>query len=347
LLRALTRRTPMLLHQLYDRETWTYTYLVADEVSRQAVLIDPVFEQAERDLALVTELGLILRYALDTHVHADHVTASGLLRERTGAKTVASVRGAACADLKLQSGDRLELGTLVVEVLATPGHTDDSVSYRIGSHVFTGDALLVRGTGRSDFQNGNSTQLYRSLQEVLFALPPETTVWPGHDYRGFSKSTIGDEMRYNPRVAGKSKDEFIQIMDNLGLPQPAQMDRAVPRNQRCGAVASDQQEPDAKVRDVEVADLTALAGKARIIDVRGPDEFEGELGHIEGAELVPLDTLERAQPGWDKKTPLLIVCRSGRRSLTAAELLVKAGFEQVMNLRGGMIAYRAQHPKTT
>jgi sulfur dioxygenase len=224
----------MLLRQLFDHETHTYTYLVADPASKGALLIDPVREHVDRDLKLLEELGLELVYALDTHVHADHVTGCGLLRERTGAKTVASSDGAECVDVKVAHGDVLELGALRVEVLETPGHTDDSLSYRIGDHVFTGDALLVRGTGRTDFQNGNPGVLYRSLTEVLFALPEGTKVWPGHDYRGHTVSTIGEEKRHNPRVAGKGLDEFVHIMENLGLPRPARIDEAVPANRLCG-----------------------------------------------------------------------------------------------------------------
>jgi sulfur dioxygenase len=224
----------MLLRQLFDHETHTYTYLVADPDTKQALLIDPVREQVDRDLKLLEELGLTLVYALDTHVHADHVTGCGLLRERVGAKTVASSDGAECVDRKVSHGDKLELGALTVEVLETPGHTDDSVSYRIGDNVFTGDALLIRGTGRTDFQNGNAEELYRSLTEVLFALPDDTRVWPGHDYRGHTMSTIGEEKRHNPRVAGKSREEFVHILDNLNLPRPSRIDEAVPANRMCG-----------------------------------------------------------------------------------------------------------------
>ena len=330
----------MLLHQLFDRETSTYTYLIADEATRQALLIDPVYEQAERDLKLLDELGLALRYALDTHVHADHVTASGLLRERTGAKTVAGLAGANCADLKLKHGDRLELGNLVVKVLATPGHTDDSLSYHIGPHVFTGDALLVRGTGRTDFQNGSPEQLYNSLTQVLFALPPETTVWPGHDYRGFTRSSIAEESKYNPRVSGKSREEFVRIMNNLGLPKPAQIDRAVPRNRACGVESLNQALPRASVQDADAQEVGALRARVRIVDVREADEWNGELGHIEGAELVARYRADRAGELGQAEAPVAL-CRSGRRSMMAAQTLLAVGFEQVMNLRGGMIAYRA------
>lgn len=226
----------MLLRQLFDQPTFTFTYLVADEKTRRAALIDPVREQMERDLALLRELGLELVYVLDTHVHADHVTASGTLQERTGATSVGSVCGAECVSRKVRHGDVLELGELRIEVLETPGHTDDSLSYRVGNHVFTGDALLVRGTGRTDFQNGNSAALYRSITQVLFALPEGTQVWPGHDYRGHTASTIGEEKAHNPRVAGKSEAEFVTIMGNLNLPPPKYIDEAVPANRKCGHV---------------------------------------------------------------------------------------------------------------
>lgn len=224
----------MLFRQLFDQETWTYTYLVADETTGDAALIDPVLEQVERDLTLLDQLGLTLRYVLDTHVHADHITASGILSERTEAVTVGGAAGADCVDRKVKSGDRIELGSLVIEVLETPGHTDDSLSYRVGDEVFTGDALLVRGTGRTDFQNGDAAQLYDSITRVLLALPDHTRVWPGHDYRGHTVSTIGEEKRHNPRLAGRSRAEFIELMNNLGLPRPKKIDEAVPANRGCG-----------------------------------------------------------------------------------------------------------------
>jgi sulfur dioxygenase len=173
-------------------------------------------------------------YVLDTHVHADHVTAASALRDRTGAKTVVGGNATPCADLHVTHGDVLRVGSLEIEVLATPGHTDDSVSYHAGNKVFTGDALLIRGTGRTDFQNGNAKQLYRSITEVLFALPDDTEVYPGHDYRGLSVSTIGEEKRWNPRLAGKTEEQFVQIMDSLNLPRPKKIDQAVPANQICG-----------------------------------------------------------------------------------------------------------------
>jgi sulfur dioxygenase len=233
---ALRKETPVIVRQLFDAETSTYTYLVADEQSKEAILIDPVHEQVERDLRLLSELGLTLRMILETHIHADHVTSSGTLRERTGAQTVAGIRGAGCADLHLGHGETLRLGGLEVHALETPGHTDDSMSYLIAGHVFTGDTLLIRGSGRTDFQNGSAHQLYDSVTNILFGLPDSTVVFPGHDYKGFTSSTIGEEKLYNPRFAGKSREEFAALMANLQLPTPKKLEQSVPANRRCGMV---------------------------------------------------------------------------------------------------------------
>jgi glyoxylase-like metal-dependent hydrolase (beta-lactamase superfamily II) len=224
----------MVFRQLFDADSSTYTYLIADDRTGEAALVDPVREQVDRDLELLAELGLRLILVLETHVHADHVTAAGILRERTGARTVWGKRGARCADLHVDHGDVLRLGGIEIQVLATPGHTDDSVSYLVEGRVLTGDALTIRGAGRTDFQNGDARQLYASITGVLFALPDETLVHPGHDYRGRTVSTIGEERRHNPRVAGRSIDEFVAIMDGLRLPPPKKLAIAVPANQACG-----------------------------------------------------------------------------------------------------------------
>lgn len=224
----------MIFRQLFDADTWTYTYLLGDEQTRQALLIDPVREQVDRDLKLIDELGLKLAYVLDTHVHADHVTGAGLLRERTGATTAGGKSGAKCVDRRLAHGEPIEVGAIKLVALETPGHTDDSLSFLVGNMVFTGDALFVRGTGRTDFQNGDPGRLYDSITEVLFTLPDDTLVYPGHDYRGMTVSTVGEEKRHNPRVGGKGRDEFIRIMRSLGLPQPRKIHEAVPANKACG-----------------------------------------------------------------------------------------------------------------
>ena len=226
----------MKVRQLIDPATSTHTYLVFDPESRAATLIDPVLECVERDLALIDELGLDLVYIAETHVHADHVTAAGVIRERTGARTVVSARAqVACADIGVDHGDRLGFGNLEIRVIATPGHTAGCVSYLIGDAVFTGDALLVRGCGRTDFQEGHPETLYRSITERLFELPDETTVYPGHDYKGRTSSTIGEEKRFNPRLTGKTSDEFCEIMNGLNLAPPARIAVAVPANRACGS----------------------------------------------------------------------------------------------------------------
>ncbi len=229
----------MIFRQLFDPESSTYTYLVADPLTHHAALIDPVLEQAERDLTLVKELGLTLTHVLDTHVHADHVTASGRLRERTGCQVVAGAGGASCANIHVKDGDTVHVGALEIQVIATPGHTDDSLSYMLGDRVFTGDALLVRGTGRTDFQNGDSRQLYDSITRKLFSLPDATFVYPGHDYKGRTVTTIGEEKHFNPRLAGKDLAAFVQLMDELHMPRPKNIDTAVPANRSCGLAVTE------------------------------------------------------------------------------------------------------------
>lgn len=235
----------MIFRQLFDSTSSTYTYLLADPGTREAILIDTVKEQVDRDLRLLSELDLELLYVLDTHIHADHVTGAGLVSSRTGAKTVAGKLGAQCADIQVAAGDTLSFGGYELEVLDTPGHTDDSVSYRTADRVFTGDALLIRGCGRTDFQNGDSRQLYRSITGVLFRLPDSTLVFPAHDYKGMTMSTIGEERRHNPRVAGKSGEQFAELMANLDLSQPKKIMEAVPANRTCGILDADTgAEPD-------------------------------------------------------------------------------------------------------
>jgi len=233
----------MLIRQLFDAASSTYTYLLADEVSREAVLIDPVLEQVDRDLSQLDDLGLHLVWAADTHVHADHITGTGTLREKTGTKTALSERGGAgCPDVLVKQGDRLAFGRYALEVRETPGHTNGCVTYVVRdgalTYAFTGDALLIRGSGRTDFQQGDARTLYGSVHGQLFSLPDDTLVYPGHDYKGRSVSTIAEEKRLNPRLGGtRSIDEFVDIMSTLDLAYPKQIDRALPANLLCGVPA--------------------------------------------------------------------------------------------------------------
>ncbi|MFN7144257.1 MAG: MBL fold metallo-hydrolase [Myxococcota bacterium] len=226
----------MIFRQLFEPVSSTYTYLLADAATREALLIDPVIEEVEAYAALLAEQGLTLKLTLETHVHADHVTAASALRERFGSRTVVKRgAGADCADHQADDGDVVRLGRITLEVRATPGHTDGCVSYVADDRVFTGDALLIGGCGRTDFQQGCAERLYESVTTRLFTLPPDTLVYPAHDYKGRTVSTIKEERATNPRLGGgRTKEEFVALMAGLSLPRPKQIDRAVPANLQCG-----------------------------------------------------------------------------------------------------------------
>ena len=343
--------------QLFDPQSSTYTYLLGDAATRQALLIDPVFEQARRDVALVEELGLRLAWTLETHVHADHVTGAWLLRERLGSRiALARASGAQGADRLLEAGERIEFGKRHLEVRATPGHTDGCLSYVLDDRtmVFTGDAVLIRGCGRTDFQQGSARTLYRSVREQVFSLPEGCLIYPAHDYRGLTASSVGEEKLYNPRLAESvGEGDFVGYMEHLGLAHPKQMDAAVPANLQCGRPAEERaraDEPDwapltytfAGIWEIQPSWLEEHAREVQIVDVREADEFNGPLGHIEGARLVPLGALAARAKEIDAALPIVTVCRSGARSAQATVLLKKAGFGRVANLSGGMLRWRAQ-----
>ncbi|MDJ0845913.1 MBL fold metallo-hydrolase [Crocosphaera sp.] len=228
----------MLFRQLFDEQSSTYTYLIGDRTLKEALLLDPVLEQVNRDRQLLDELGLTLKYCLETHIHADHITGTAKLRKMTGCLGIVPENAQiACADRFIKDGEILQLGNVIIEAIATPGHTDSHCAYFVNHKcLLTGDALFIRGCGRTDFQSGDAGTLYDSVTQRLFSLPDETLVYPGHDYWGHTVSTIGEEKQYNPRFVGRTRNQFITFMNNLNLPHPQKMMEAVPANEKCGNV---------------------------------------------------------------------------------------------------------------
>jgi sulfur dioxygenase len=316
-----------------------------DEVTRDALIIDPVDDQVERDLALIRENGLKLAWAVETHAHADHITSAGLLAEHAGARTAAPHGcNIGTAGTQLQHGDTLRFGGEQVEAMHTPGHTAGSMCYLWRSHVFTGDTLLIDGCGRTDFQSGSATALYRSITEMLFRLPDDTMVWPGHDYQGRSHSTIGQEKRGNARVAGKTLAEFKSIMDELNLPRPKRIDEAVPANQSsglrhdAGGGPQGPQPVQGYAGDVppDLAYEMWQRGDAVLVDVRTEAEREW-VGFIPGAMAIEWNRWPGrvANPSFDEQIKAavppgrkaLMLCRSGVRSIAAARRATELGIE--------------------
>ncbi len=348
----------MIFRQLFDSQSSTYTYLLADSLTREALLIDPVFDHARRDAALIEELGLKLTFTLETHVHADHVTGAALLRHRLGSQIALSREsGAVGADRYLADGDVVAFGKRTLEARATPGHTGGCLSYVLDdcSMAFTGDALLIRGCGRTDFQQGSAPRLFKSVRERLFTLPEECLVYPAHDYRGLTSSSVGEEKKYNPRLAlAIHEADFTGYMTNLGLAHPKLMEVAVPANLRCGRpekldmsnAADNEWAPlsctFAGIWELQPEWLAENPGGVQVVDVREPGEFTGALGHIAGAKLIPLGALLSSTGQISKEQPVVMVCRSGARSAQATVLLGNAGFTKVANLAGGMLRWRAQ-----
>ncbi|MBO9537398.1 MBL fold metallo-hydrolase [Herbaspirillum sp.] len=345
----------MIFRQLFDAASSTYTYLLGD--GGEALLIDPVYEQVPRDLALLDELGLRLLATLDTHVHADHVTGAWRLHQRCGsAIAVAQAAGAELADRPLRHGDRIAFGTRHLEVRATPGHTNGCLTYVLDdrSMAFTGDSLLIRGCGRTDFQQGDPRQLFASVREQILTLPDACLLYPAHDYRGVTVTSVAEERLFNPRLGGDvDAGDFVGYMNNLNLPHPKLMAQAVPANLRCG-----RPEGDAPPLDMpdwapltlrfsgiwEIAPMALLehAAAVQIVDVREESEFIDRLGHLAGARLVPLSQLPQRLDELDRERPVVAVCRSGVRSAQACTLLGKAGFGKVANLAGGMLHWHAE-----
>ena len=345
----------MIFRQLFDQQSSTYTYLLADEASREAVLIDPVFEQARRDAALLQELGLKLIWTLETHVHADHITGAWLLRERLRSEIgVPYESGATGCDRVIKDGEKILFGRRHLEARSTPGHTGGCLTYVLDDRMaaFTGDALLIRGCGRTDFQQGDARTLFHSVRSRIFSLPDGCLVYPGHDYRGLAATSVGEEKLYNPRLGEAiGEQDFVGYMKNLGLAHPKQMEQAIPANLNCGKPAKTTlQNPEwapltytfAGIWEVQPNWLEEHAGEVQVVDVREPDEFNGALGHVEGAVLFPLGNLPEKMKELNRSKPIVVVCRSGARSAQATLLLARAGFDKVANLSGGMLRWRAQ-----
>ena len=322
------------------------TYLLTCEETRKAVIVDPVRERVDRYIAILAYHRCTLELVIDTHTHADHLTGAWELRDLTGARVVMHRRAPAPhVDLHVEDGEPLAVGTLALGVLHTPGHTPDSIALYAGDRVLTGDTLLIHGTGRADFAGGDPGAQYDSIVAKLFTLPDDTLVFPAHDYRGHAHSTIGEEKRSNPRLAGRSRSEYVALMNGLGLTLPAKIQESLQANQT--AIEDDsvrfpslaQLEGIQQLTPAELRARLAAPERPLILDVREPEEFRGELGHIAGSLLLPLKELPArveelaAHRGRD----VVVVCRAGVRSTTAAAILTGLGFERVSNLKGGML----------
>ncbi len=337
----------MIFRQLFDSVSGTYTYLIASRHGGEALIIDPVLEKVDRYLQLVRELDLRLVKAVDTHLHADHITGLGELRDRTHCITVMGEQTLAdVVSMRVTEGDRVAIEGLSLDVLYTPGHTDDSYSFLTNGRVFTGDTLLIRGTGRTDFQNGDPRQQYDSIFNKLLKLPDETLVFPAHDYKGDTVSTIGEEKRFNPRLRVQSVDEYVDIMNNLNLPNPKMMDVAVPANIHVGL---HQEEIARKGWAVSAAEALSLSGRPdiAIVDLREKAEREKH-GIIPGALHAPYPELQENIGAGGMLHELaaatgkriVFYCAFGERSAMAVEAAQDAGLTSACHIEGGIDAWK-------
>lgn len=343
----------MLFRQLFDAASCTYTYLLAGDVGGEALLIDPVIERVDGYLRLLDELELRLVMALDTHVHADHVTALSLLRDRTRCITVMGRRSQVdVVSMRVDDGDQVEIDGVTLSVLYTPGHTDDSYCFAMPDRVFTGDTLLIRGTGRTDFQNGDPIAAYHSLFGKLLVLPDATLVYPGHDYNGNTVSTIGEERAHNPRLQVASGEEYARVMGDLHLPNPKMMDVAVPANL---AIGLRQQEPDLADFALEADAAIDLLGTPGIVfvDLRETEERHRD-GAIPSAIHLPYPRLAEAlKPGSPFRAlasgaadEIVFYCAFGERSALALQAAREVGIEHARHIIGGLEAWlKADGPR--
>ncbi len=337
----------MIFRQLFDSTSGTYTYLLASRHGGEALIIDPVLERVDRYLQLVRELDLRLVKAVDTHLHADHVTGLGELRDRTRCITVMGEHSRAdVVSMRVSEGDRIEIEGLSLDVLYTPGHTDDSYSFMLADRVFTGDTLLIRGTGRTDFQNGDPRAQYDSIFNKLMKLPDETLVYPAHDYKGETVSTIGEEKFFNPRLKVRSVDEYVDLMNNLKLPNPKMMDVAVPANMHVGLR---QQDVARRGWALSAADAIALCGRTDVamVDLREKSERDKQ-GIIPGSLHAPYadlpvilgagGMLQELAAATGKR--VVFYCAFGERSAMAVQAAQDAGLKSACHIEGGIAAWK-------
>jgi glyoxylase-like metal-dependent hydrolase (beta-lactamase superfamily II)/rhodanese-related sulfurtransferase len=337
----------MIFRQLFDSISGTYSYVLASRPGGEALILDPVLEKVDRYCQLLRELDLKLVKAVDTHLHADHVTGLGELRDRTHCMTVMGDQTKAdVVAMRVADGDKVTIEGLSLDVMYTPGHTDDSYSYVMGDRVFTGDTLLIRGTGRTDFQNGSSRAQYDSIFNRLLKLPDETMVFPAHDYKGDTVSTIGEERRYNPRLQVRSVDEYIELMANLKLPNPKMMDVAVPANMRVGL---HQEELEKEGRALSAIEAIRALGRPDIllVDLRENNE-RAKHGMIEGALHTPYPGVEESlKPGGMLREVaaatgrrVVFFCAFGERSAMAVAAAKDAGLSNTAHIADGIDAWK-------
>ena len=337
----------MIFRQLFDSVSGTYSYLLASRAGGEALILDPVLEKADRYCQLLRELDLRLVKAVDTHLHADHVTGLGELRDRTQCITIMGEQSKAdVVSMRVSDGDKVMIEGLSLDVMYTPGHTDDSYSYLMGDRVFTGDTLLIRGTGRTDFQNGSSRAQYESIFNRLLKLPDETMVFPAHDYKGDTVSTIGEEKRYNPRLQVRSVDEYIELMANLKLPNPKMMDVAVPANMHVGL-----HQDDLAKQGLSLTAHDAIAGLGRpdilLVDLREASE-RAKHGMLSGALHAPYPGIaESLAPGGMLREVaaatgrrVVFFCAFGERSAMAVAAAKSAGLANTAHIEGGIDAWK-------
>lgn len=337
----------MIFRQLFDTASSTYTYLLASRRGGEALIIDPVLERVDRYLQLIAELDLKLVKAVDTHLHADHITGLGALRDRTHCITVMGEQsGVDVVSMRVTEGDRLDIEGLSLDVLYTPGHTDDSYSFLLPDRVFTGDTLLIRGTGRTDFQNGDPRAQYESIFGKLLKLPDETMIFPAHDYKGDTVSTVGEEKAFNPRLRVRSVDEYVDLMNNLKLPNPKMMDVAVPANMHVGMAQEEIRRRGWAVTPVEALALVGAPDVA-LIDLREKRERDKH-GVIPGSLHAPYpDLQENIRPGGilhelavATGKRIVFYCAFGERSAMAVQAAQDAGLSSACHIDGGFQAWK-------